>query len=248
MTPFHKNGNLRFMTPQDTSHHLSMWKRRAVDAGVLLYKLYVSTWRLTVLNPWWENPNIDPDRPILFSTWHEDDFTLIGPNRNRGYFAIVSLSKDGEMMNRALLRLKYRTCRGSSSRGGVRAMLSIIRAMRSTGYHGVLTVDGPRGPRHIAKPGIAAIAYKTGAQIVTLSGGGSPRHVLTKTWSQAYFPLPFARVIHVFSETPIQPPADNSEASLERARKQIENQLINDHRQINSMLNRTGSATGETER
>ncbi|HPQ39134.1 MAG TPA: DUF374 domain-containing protein, partial [bacterium] len=152
-----------------------------------------------------------------------------------------------EMMNRALLRLKYRTCRGSSSRGGVRAMLSIIRAMKSTGYHGVLTIDGPRGPRHIAKPGIVAIAYKTGAQIVTISGGGRPRYILRKTWSQEFLPLPFARVVHVFSKEPIQPPETDSPEEFERVRKQVEEQLVADHQRIDTILSRRSLSGVEPE-
>lgn len=224
------------MAQATTPHKLSLKQRLLVSLGIKLYTFYVSTWRLKRINPWWENRHIDPDRPILFASWHEDDFTLIGPNRGRGYVSMVSLSKDGELMNLALTKLKYRTVRGSSSRGGARAMLGLIRAMKKDNSNGVLTIDGPRGPRHEAKAGIIAIAYKTNAQIVTIAGAASPRHILKKTWSQAYIPLPFAKVYHCFPEYPIQPPVDNSEEEFARVKSQVENQLKSDHERIQSIL------------
>ncbi|MCD4654469.1 DUF374 domain-containing protein [bacterium] len=237
MTECLGNARLLFMNIEKKNPLKLFRKNRFLASfGIFLYKLYISTWRLKRIHPWWKNTNIDPDRPIIFATWHEDDFTLIGLNRNRGYITMVSLSRDGELMDYALKKLKYRTCRGSSSRGGARALLSMIRMMRKIGFHGILAVDGPRGPRHQAKPGLVAIAYKLGAQIITLSKTASRRYIIKKSWSHAYIPLPFARVIHCFSEFPIAPPKDNSPEAFAKTNDKIEQQLIDDHSRINEML------------
>src|SRR5688500_17838216 len=96
----------------------------------------------------------------IFCLWHDRIFAGTYFLRGRGIVVITSQSLDGEYIARFLKRLGYGTVRGSSSRGGVRALVEMIRYMRAR-LSMAFTVDGPRGPRHEAKSGAVLLAKKT---------------------------------------------------------------------------------------
>lgn len=198
----------------------------------LFYKYIYRTYRVKVENPWWENPEIDQTRPVVIAHWHEDDMALIGRYAPQHFHVIVSLSRDGRLLSRVMEKLGCVTVGGSSSRGGARALLEMIKRLRDTNGIGAITVDGPRGPRHVAKPGIVALARKIDGQIVTLSAGARRRFVFGKTWSKTYLPLPFTSVFHIVSKTPVNLPKDESDEEYERVLKEIEEMLRTDHRRI----------------
>ncbi len=207
----------------------------------VFYRYFYRTLRVKTENPWWENPDLDPARPVVLAHWHEDDIALIGKYAPVGFHVIVSLSKDGHLLSYVLEKLGAIPVRGSSSRGGARALLEMIKALRMSRGAGAITIDGPRGPRHIAKPGVVGLAIKTNAQLLTVSAGARHRFVFKKSWSKTYLPLPFSTVIHIVSKTPIELPADGSVEEFSRVTREIETQLEEDHRKIEDMINRSRS-------
>ncbi len=202
----------------------------------IFYKYFYRTFRVRTENLWWENPDLDPARPVVLAHWHEDDMALIGKYAQNGFHVIVSLSKDGHLLSYVLEKLGAVPVRGSSSRGGARALLEMIKALRMSNGVGAITIDGPRGPRHIAKPGVVGLAMKTNAQLLTVSAGARHRFVFKKSWSKTYLPLPFSTVIHIVSKTPIDLPVDGSVEEFSRVTREIEARLEEDHRKIEDML------------
>jgi lysophospholipid acyltransferase (LPLAT)-like uncharacterized protein len=145
--------------------------------------------------------------PIL-AFWHDRIFLATYYFRNRAIVVISSQSFDGECMARLIQRLGYGAIRGSSSRGGGRALVEMIRAMRgglTTGF----TVDGPRGPRHVAKPGAVMLAKKTGNPVVPFTVEPAQCWTLG-SWDKMQIPRPFTRA-RVIVADPIYVPSDASD-------------------------------------
>lgn len=127
----------------------------------------------------------------IFCLWHDRIFAGTYFLRNRGIVVITSQSLDGEYIARFVKRLGYGTVRGSSTRGGVKALVEMVRCMRS-GVSTAFTVDGPRGPRYEAKKGAALLAKKTGNPILPF-GVESARFWNVKSWDRMQIPKPFTK-------------------------------------------------------
>ena len=107
----------------------------------------------------------DSGRPVMLAIWHSELFALTGYGMRvlDGRLAtVVSDSRDGEIIAQVLERIGYGTARGSSTRGGLKALMALKRHMER-GRIGVITVDGPRGPRHQVKDGAVYLAQRAGA-------------------------------------------------------------------------------------
>ena len=89
-------------------------------------------------------------RPIL-ALWHGRILTATLYFRDRGIVAMTSENFDGEWVARLMRRFGYRAARGSTSRGGAKALVQLRREM-AEGHPAAFTVDGPRGPARVAQP------------------------------------------------------------------------------------------------
>jgi hypothetical protein len=135
-------------------------------------------------------------RRLVYALWHDEFFTLVAHRTrlpNPDLQVIVSQSRDGELVSQVLERWGYLTCRGSSSRGGVRALVSACRTMRRGGVDTVLLVDGPKGPRHVVKDGAIFLAWKGDALIVPVRVRNFRAKIFAKAWDRFQVPLPFSR-------------------------------------------------------
>lgn len=135
----------------------------------------------------------DAGRPILFAFWHGEQFTLIPFHARQSIGLMVSLSRDGERQARLLGRLGYVPCRGSSSRGGAAALVGLIQHVRK-GFDAGMALDGPRGPFHEPKPGILALAGKTGAAVIPLRVFPTACWRFERAWDRYFIPTPFSRL------------------------------------------------------
>lgn len=156
----------------------------------------------------------------ILVTWHGR--TLIPANvfRGRGYWALISLSNDGEIQNRIFRRFGFQTIRGSTGRGGVRAALQLAKKIQEGGVL-AFTPDGPRGPSHKVQQGTIFLAQRSGCPIIPLGISASSRWLLTKSWDSYMIPRPFARAAFVVGE-PLFVPADLDEEGKERAAEALE--------------------------
>lgn len=192
-------------------------------AATAIYRLWARTLRYRCKN--WEAAQQldDAGRRIVFVLWHDELFALPGYGLRVDWslVTVVSQSKDGEVLARVLQGLGLTTARGSSSRGGVRALVSACRYMRN-GQHAVITVDGPRGPRHEVKDGPIFLAHKAKAHVIPLRMRLSARYTFKNAWDRFQIPYPFSKCsIHFGKPYELQAETlDQDALAFERARLQ----------------------------
>ena len=147
----------------------------------------------------------------IFTFWHGRIFPATWYWRRRGIVVMTSMNLDGEAIAQCIQRFGYGAARGSSSRGGVRALAQLIRDIRK-GRDAAFTIDGPRGPRYVAKQGPVLLAYKTGAGIFCFHISMKRKFQL-KSWDEFQIPAPFTTAI-VLKAPPLWVPPDASEEQL----------------------------------
>ena len=155
----------------------------------------------------------------IYAFWHDRIFASTWFFRNRGIAVITSQSKDGEYIARFIQRLGYGAIRGSSTRGGVGALVEMIKAMRA-GVPTAFTVDGPKGPRYEAKPGAVLLAKKTGNPIMPFVVE-CERFKTIGSWDRLQVPIPFTRAKLMIGE-PIYVNADADGGEIEAKRKKLQ--------------------------
>jgi lysophospholipid acyltransferase (LPLAT)-like uncharacterized protein len=154
--------------------------------------------------------------------WHDRIFLATHFFRGRGIVVMTSRSLDGEYIARFIQRFGYGAARGSSTRGGVGALVEMARLVRA-GLPAGFTVDGPRGPRHVAKTGALLLAKKTGRPVLPFTV--EPEHFWTvKSWDRLRVPKPFTRAT-VRLAPPLFVPADADDAALELLRAKLQRTL-----------------------
>jgi lysophospholipid acyltransferase (LPLAT)-like uncharacterized protein len=151
---------------------------------------------LTILGA--ENLNSDaPGRQGHFmALWHGHMLLGLPHHGSRNWCVLVSGSQDGDISHALLDRFGYRVIRGSSSRGGARALREMLGVLEE-GAVLIITPDGPRGPRHSMNPGLAWMAKATGFPIVPI-GFACDRSWRMNSWDQFTIPKPWARVVMVY--------------------------------------------------
>ena len=135
---------------------------------------------------------------------------------------MISRSFDGEYIARIMKRLGYRPVRGSSSRGAVGALMGMRRELVD-GYAAVFTIDGPRGPRYVAKPGPVMLAKKSG-QPISCFHIAVDRAWILNSWDRMIVPKPFSRACGYFS-SPMPVPAGASEEQMAALHQQMQETL-----------------------
>jgi lysophospholipid acyltransferase (LPLAT)-like uncharacterized protein len=159
-------------------------------------------------------------QPIL-ACWHGRILPGTLFWRDRGFVVITSQNFDGEWIARIIERFGYGTARGSTSRGGARALVQLRRSL-SAGKPVAFTIDGPRGPARTAQAGVAWLAGATKHPILPFHTE-SDRFWTMNSWDRTQVPKPFSRVQVAIGE-PIWVP-DTSEDTVETVRKEIERRL-----------------------
>ncbi len=175
-------------------------------------------------------------RQPIFAFWHGRILAATLYFRDRGIVVITSENFDGEWIARIIRRFGYGTARGSTSRGGVRALVQLRRDL-ACGRPVAFTLDGPRGPARVAQPGALWLAGATGNPIV-------PFHIeaatfwLAKSWDQHQVPRPGSDVAIAIGE-PIDVPGTD-EAAIEASRQELERALRRVEVQARAILHRGG--------
>lgn len=182
----------------------------------------------------------------IYAFWHDRIFASTYYFRGRDIVVITSQSRDGEYIARFIQRLGYGSIRGSSTRGGVGALVEMIRAMRS-GYAAAFTVDGPKGPRYVAKPGPVMLAKKTGNPILPFLVE-CRNYRTVNSWDRMQIPSPFTAARLIYAE-PIWIKPDADETALAQGLKVLQSsldQLIRRGKQYKKGFLRERFNTGET--
>lgn len=181
-------------------------------AGVIVIRLIGPTLRFEFsAEDGTEDAKNLPEPASVVPFWHRITFAAAYHARGRKAAIMISRSFDGEYIARIAKHFGIDPVRGSSSRGGVAALMEMYEVVRQ-GSHAVFTVDGPRGPKYVAKPGPLLLAKKTGAGIrcfyIAVSHGWT-----LHSWDELVIPRPFARA-HMRWSRRIMVPATASDAEM----------------------------------
>jgi len=162
---------------------------------------------------------------MIFCLWHDELFSLIPVARQVRVAAVVSPSRDGDMLARILASKNVEAVRGSSTRGGMRALLALAHVMQKSLVHACITLDGPAGPRRRAKDGALFLASRTKAHIVPVRiCYHSALHC--PTWDRFQVPLPFSRTsIHFGKPWKADAVPNIDEQEIAAARLRLEKDL-----------------------
>jgi len=158
----------------------------------------------------------------IYVFWHDRIFLTTYWWRKRRIVVMTSRSFDGEYIARFIQRFGYGAARGSSTRGGVGAIVEMARLMRA-GCTTAFTIDGPKGPRYVAKMGAVMLAKKSGHPIMPVTMALA-RYWTTPSWDSFQIPRPFTRA-RVYVAPPIYVSADADENVLAAKRDELQEVL-----------------------
>ena len=197
--------------------------RAAGVAFFLLIKLIGRTIRWQV-EGWenWEAANADGRVPI-YAFWHNRIFLATYFFQRRRIVVMTSQSFDGEYIARFIQRFGYGAARGSSTRGAVGAIVEMTRLVRAGSPAG-FTIDGPKGPRYVAKMGAVLLAKKTGQPILPFTITAERFWEAKRSWDGFQVPLPFSRA-RVDISPPIYVSADTDDDGMEAKRDELQASL-----------------------
>jgi lysophospholipid acyltransferase (LPLAT)-like uncharacterized protein len=188
----------------------------------LLFLFFGKIGRITVRNRRYWNRLVENGEGFIAVSWHGKMLLPIYAHRNVGAVAMVSEHRDGEMIAQTLHRLGFKTVRGSSTRGGLRAFRDMLKALRS---HQIccLLPDGPTGPRHVIKPGLLVLAMRSGCAILPMTFAAEHPIVL-RSWDRFTLWRPFSRICLIYGE-PFRVPAGLDAEELEAFRLEAQQKM-----------------------
>jgi hypothetical protein len=164
----------------------------------------------------------DGHQPIM-AFWHGRILPATYYFRRRGIVVITSENFDGEWIAGIIERFGYGTARGSTSRGGRRALLQLKRDL-AEGRPAGFTLDGPRGPARVAQPGAVWLAKASGNPVLPFHLEAN-RYWTVNSWDRTQIPKPFATVAIAMGE-PFTVSENADDAAVEAARQALEQQLV----------------------
>lgn len=174
------------------------------------------------------HPKIDENEAFIVTFWHGEllmqpfNYQKLKPHGKVS--AMISEHKDGEAITRTVEYLGIHSVRGSSSKGGAKALISAIKEIKG-GDDIAITPDGPRGPRHSVADGIVAINKKTNAKILIFNYKCT-KYWQFNSWDKFVIPKPFGTLEFFISE-----PLDINGLENDEAKKLIREKML-----INAMI------------
>ena len=159
----------------------------------------------------------------IWAFWHRIIIPIVWWHRNHGTVVMNTTAFDGQWTRKVIEWLGFGTAQGSSSRGGLRGLAVMARRLKE-GVDCAFTIDGPRGPRYVAKPGPVMLARKTGCPVMVFHIGVDRGKTFTGTWDHFLLPMPFARTMILFAP-PIYVPADADSQLLEGKHEEMQKEL-----------------------
>lgn len=182
------------------------------------YRALMATWRIRIEQDPKAKHLIESKASLILAHWHGDELALLHLVRRFNLATMTSTSRDGQVIDYLIHRLGGSTTRGSSTRGGIPALIGLVRLCRS-GRTVSFAVDGPRGPIHQPKPGVFELSRLCRAQVIPVGVFARPVMLFKKSWNQAFLPYPFAHVT-VYLGAPIKA-LDESEDARDELRSRF---------------------------
>lgn len=166
--------------------------------------------------------------PFILVSWHNRNilasFGYLAHKRpDRTFAPLASASRDGTLAAMAMHYLGVDCIRGSSSKGGSKALRKMLRTVKIGNDLGI-TPDGPRGPKYVVQPGVISTARMTGIPIIPMAYQARRKKILG-SWDAMIVPYPFNKLEYAYGD-PIRVPKSASEADQEALRAQVESELM----------------------
>ncbi len=203
------------------------WRARwVIGFGYRLIQLWVRTLRLE-LEDRGEVVRTNIEHPFIFAVWHNRLFLF--PSIFRHFLpgqraaALISASRDGDLLAALVERFGYGTIRGSTSRKGASALLRLAEVF-AAGTHIGITPDGPRGPVYQLGQGIIFLAQKCEAAVVPANMEYSSCWRF-KSWDRFILPRPFSTVRVIFG-VPLRVGTTTTLEEFENERLRLQNALM----------------------
>lgn len=162
-------------------------------------------------------------RKLVFTFWHSRILLPCHQYRKTGASVLVSNSADGEIVAQVIQRQGHSAIRGSTGKGGLRALIQQSKDMRINQRPGVVTPDGPQGPRHKVQQGVILLAQNTKVPILPMTYSSKRRKVF-KSWDRFILPFPWSEGVIIYGR-PIHVPANADPEALEKLAEAVETEL-----------------------
>lgn len=202
-------------------------------AIVCLLKAILFTCRCEIRNQHYLDETLAQHRHAILAIWHETTAYALYIHSGSNFHAASSYSFDGELAARLTHQFNVECVRGSSSKGGAEVLRELEKAIPLVGSVG-LTMDGPRGPRRHAQPGVAILSARTGIPVVPLAFAINKSWRL-HTWDRMAVPKPFARLLYAYG-APITPGESMQREAIDAKRLEIEERLNCVHEEIEAEI------------
>ena len=161
---------------------------------------------------------------IIMTFWHGRLLMMpvVGRHIGKDKSTLISMHQDGEIISRVMDLFDYSSIRGSTTRGGTKALRDMVKTLRS-GCDIVITPDGRKGPRYTAQNVAVVLAKLTGVPICPISFGASKKKQFS-SWDGFILPHLFSKGVFIWGE-PIYVSKDADKEELERKRIELEESL-----------------------
>lgn len=190
--------------------------------GPWLIRILGATWRVQWFGVEHHQACQADGRNVILAIWHGRLLPLAYTHRERNIQILISRHQDGEIIRRVTKSLGNGSVRGSTGKGGARAILQMAKRARE-GCDLAITPDGPKGPSAVAQAGVLRIAQRAGIPIVPLTSASSRKRVLS-SWDGFQIPAPFAHLVVAYGP-PIEIADDLDDEQFELARQQVEDAM-----------------------
>ena len=217
---------MRGLAYWDTPRTFTLWQRIqiAVLPHIAVFIINLIGWTLR-----WERQGTEhleqvykEGKRAILVCWHCCTFASTYYWKRRGIVVMSSQNFESECLARVLRKLGYGLARGSSSRGGLKALAEMARWLRN-GKDAGFTVDGPRGPRYEAKPGPMLLAKRTGDAVLCFHVS-LQRKIQLNTWDHTQIPIPFSKAF-ILKGPPIYLAKDANEDELKNKIAEMQSTL-----------------------
>lgn len=238
--------------PQQRSYKSVVRKKRPWHTEALVWlggwvayvmiRLLLATVRMHVVGRDEAERPTDEGRGFIMCAWHQNILVPVRTHRHRNMAALVSTHRDADILALMMQHAGTHVVRGSTGRGGIRAMKEMVTLARN-GKNFMVAVDGPKGPRHVVGNGVVFLAQKTGCRVSPV-GVAFARCWQLKSWDRFRIPKPFTRLVGYYGESFVIPDRIDSD-QREQYRQKLQDELDRVTVEARRLLEDTGSSRSE---